>query len=126
VARKGLTRFSNLINSCHLAQLWNQPDASVVSHMFEKLGNMGLKAIEASKRLANRAASVFTHAKQVAVKAAAPVIAVVVTVWAQAAQAGTDATAITTAASSAWTSVAELCVLIGTFVVVYRLVRKVR
>jgi len=41
-------------------------------------------------------------------------------------QAGTDATAITTAAETAWASVASLCVLIGTFVVVYRLVRKVR
>jgi hypothetical protein len=39
--------------------------------------------------------------------------------------AGTDATAITTAASSAFTDIATLCVAIGTFFVIYRLVRRV-
>jgi hypothetical protein len=45
---------------------------------------------------------------------------------AAAAHAGTDATAITTAASSAFTDIATLCVSIGTFFVVYKLVRRVR
>lgn len=37
-----------------------------------------------------------------------------------------DATAITSAASSAFTGVATLCVVIGTFFVVYKLVRRIR
>lgn len=42
------------------------------------------------------------------------------------AMAGTDATVITTAAESAFTSIATLCVAIGTFFVVYRLVKRVK
>lgn len=45
---------------------------------------------------------------------------------ASAAMAGTDATVITTAAETAFTSIATLCVAIGTFFVVYRLVKRVR
>jgi hypothetical protein len=40
--------------------------------------------------------------------------------------AGTDATAITTEATSAFADIATLCVAIGTFFVVYRLVKKIR
>jgi hypothetical protein len=40
-------------------------------------------------------------------------------------QAGTDATEIITAATTAFASVATLCVAIGTFFIVYRLVRRV-
>jgi len=43
-----------------------------------------------------------------------------------AAMAGTDATVITTAAESAFTDIATLCVAIGTFFVVYRLVKRVK
>lgn len=43
-----------------------------------------------------------------------------------AAMAGTDATAITTAADSAFADIATLCVAIGTFFVVYRLVKRVK
>lgn len=42
------------------------------------------------------------------------------------AMAGTDATAITTSATSAFADIATLCVAIGTFFVVYRLVKRVR
>ena len=42
------------------------------------------------------------------------------------AMAGTDATTITSAASSAFTDIATLCVAIGTFFVIYRLVKRVR
>lgn len=43
-----------------------------------------------------------------------------------AALAGTDATAITTAATTAFADIATLCVAIGTFFVVYRLVKRVK
>jgi hypothetical protein len=39
---------------------------------------------------------------------------------------GTDVTTIVTAASSVFTAVATLCVTIGTFMIGYRLARKVR
>jgi len=42
------------------------------------------------------------------------------------AMAGTDATAITTAADTAFGPIATLCVGIGTFFVVYRLVKKIK
>lgn len=42
------------------------------------------------------------------------------------AMAGTDATVITDAAETAFTSIATLCVAIGTFFVVYRLVKRVK
>jgi len=42
------------------------------------------------------------------------------------AQAGTDATAITTAAEAAFPPVATLCVAIGTFYVVYRLAKRIK
>jgi hypothetical protein len=42
------------------------------------------------------------------------------------AQAGTDVTEITTAASSIFATVAGICVTIGVFMVGYRLARKVR
>jgi hypothetical protein len=41
-------------------------------------------------------------------------------------QAGTDATVITGSASTAFTDIATLCVAIGTFFVVYRLVKKIK
>lgn len=40
--------------------------------------------------------------------------------------AGTDATVITTAADAAFVDIATLCVAIGTFFVVYRLVKRIR
>jgi hypothetical protein len=43
-----------------------------------------------------------------------------------AAHAGTDATAITAATSTAFVDIATLCVSIGTFFVVYRLVKRIR
>lgn len=43
-----------------------------------------------------------------------------------AAMAGTDVSAITDAATTTWTAVATLCVTIGTFIIGYRLARKVR
>jgi len=42
------------------------------------------------------------------------------------AMAGTDATVITTAAESAFLDIAGLCVAIGTFFVIYRLVKRIR
>jgi len=42
------------------------------------------------------------------------------------AQSGTDATVITTSASSAFVGVAGLCISVGTFFVVYRLVKRVK
>lgn len=42
------------------------------------------------------------------------------------ASAQTDATAITTAVGTAFTGVATLCVSIGTFFLVYRMVKKIR
>jgi hypothetical protein len=41
------------------------------------------------------------------------------------AMAGTDATVITSTASTAFTDIATLCVAIGTFFVIYRLVKKI-
>jgi hypothetical protein len=46
-------------------------------------------------------------------------------VSAVASMAGTDATVITSSASTAFTDIATLCVAIGTFFVVYRLVKKI-
>lgn len=43
-----------------------------------------------------------------------------------AAQAGTDATTITSSATAAFADIATLCVAIGTFFVVYRLVKRVK
>lgn len=54
------------------------------------------------------------------------IVAGLVGVGALAANAQTDATAITTAVSSAFTGVATLCVSIGTFFLVYRMVKKIR
>jgi hypothetical protein len=42
------------------------------------------------------------------------------------AMAGTDATVITTAATSAFADIATLCVAIGTFFVVYKLVKRIK
>lgn len=58
-------------------------------------------------------------------KHAGKALVVGATLAAGSAMAGTDATAITTAATDAFTDIATLCVAIGTFFVVYRLVRRV-
>jgi len=42
------------------------------------------------------------------------------------AMAGTDATVITTTATDAFADIATLCVAIGTFFVVYRLVKRIK
>jgi len=47
-------------------------------------------------------------------------------VGASAAMAGTDATVITTTAEGAFASIASLCVAIGTFFVVYKLVKRIK
>ena len=52
-------------------------------------------------------------------------VAGLVLVGACSAMAGTDATVITSTASTAFTDIATLCVAIGTFFVIYRLVKKI-
>ena len=53
-------------------------------------------------------------------------VAALVAVSSVAAMAGTDATVITSTATTAFADIATLCVAIGTFFVIYRLVKRIK